>query len=90
LIYIDEVKKSAVLKWIFEHKSAIVIKNDFMDAEEIVFVDSDQKIYWNHWCPRENITYSRKELKVDEAWEYAVKYAAEWIKKAFTALKIDL
>lgn len=90
MIHIDEVTKSAVLKWIFQHEPTIIVKNDFMDAEEIVFVDSEQKIYWNHWCPRENLTYSRKELKVDEAWEYAVKYAAEWIKKAFTALKIDL
>jgi hypothetical protein len=90
VIHTDEAKKSAVLRWIFAHAPAIVVKNDFMDAEEVVFVDSEQKIYWNHWCPRENLTYSKKELKVDEAWEYAVKHAAEWIEKARTSLKIDL
>jgi hypothetical protein len=84
----DITTKSAILKWIFAQAPIIIIKNDFMDAEQIAFVESEQKIYWENWSPRENLTYARKEIQLDEAWEYAVKYADKRIEKARDQLKI--
>jgi hypothetical protein len=85
---LDEAKKIAILQWIFSNHSTIVIKNEFMDAEQIFFSEADKKIYCENWSPRENLTFSKREIDVNEAWDYAMQYATERIEKARVELKI--
>ncbi len=67
MIQIDETMKTVVPKRIFTHTPDFLVKNEFMDAERI-YIGPDQKMYWENWSPRENITFSTKELSVDQAW----------------------
>jgi hypothetical protein len=74
--------------WILTNNNYIIIKNEHQDREEIIFKEDIQKFLLDHWCPRENITYSQKELTISEAWEYATKHAQGSIEKALAALKL--
>ena len=84
---LNEKHKEKILKWIFTQVPVIVLKNDFMDAEQIVYIESEQKVYWENWSPRENLTYSRRQLGIDETWEYVLKYANGWIVKAIACIE---
>ncbi len=59
-----------------------------MDAEQVVFNEAEKKLYLDNWSPRENITYSLKEISVDEAWVYATRYASDRIEKARRELNL--
>ncbi|PZR35119.1 MAG: hypothetical protein DI538_15625 [Azospira oryzae] len=73
--------KAQMLKCLLE-ENVITIREDLMDAQQIMYDKIKQIIVMEHWCPRENSTYSLKELTIDEAWDYALKYAPESLTNA--------
>ena len=55
-------------------RNEIILKNEHHDAEKIVYSAADKAFLLDHFSPRENMTFSQKELKAEEVWKKAVEF----------------